>query len=189
MSAPLGSVRAGWCLSSGRKNVKWWECQDAGGPLTQAGRKVKKCSRWRRRGEVGLWLRLERRQWDASRSVATEARRQKRKHWSIARMWHAAPNPFQAGGLRVLVAVFSPPDYSSAMEIKEEGSCQNLALGNCETHASVEASSMILCCLSLSAGKKQNFCYALSSIPSCDCVTLKRRLLIKQELEASNFPA
>lgn len=75
------------------------------------------------------------------------------------------------------------------MEIKEEGSCQNLALGNCETHASVEASSMILCCLSLSAGQKQNLCYALSSIPSCGCLTLKRRLLIKQELEASNFPA
>lgn len=37
-----------------KKECKRWECQDAGGPLTQTGRKMKKCSSWRRRGEVRL---------------------------------------------------------------------------------------------------------------------------------------
>lgn len=67
-----------------KKECKRWECQDAGGPLTQTGRKMKKCSSWRRCGEVRLWVRLEGRQRDVSWPVASEARRQKRKHWRVS---------------------------------------------------------------------------------------------------------
>lgn len=127
-----------------KKECKWWECQGAGGPLTQAGRKMKKLGSWRRRGEVGLWLRVE---WDASRSVATEARRQKKKPSSMARMWQI-PSRLEDCMLWFLASQLQQ------CQAKHQGhSCQNLALGNPESPACVRASSMIVS-FSLSVGQK-----------------------------------